>query len=84
MSNTVEIGRIHACDLYFDWEMEGVGFGQLNVELDAETRKVLLDNECMSRQRVATILHALADHITATAEMECEHRDDVTVVHKNV
>lgn len=80
MSNCVEIGRIHACDLYFDWSMQGVGFGQLEVELDVATGKLLLDNECMSRERVATILHALADHITATSKMDCEHPNDVTVV----
>lgn len=68
----IEIGSIHHADAYFDWSWAGHGFGQLSFSFDRKTGKILVNNECMSRESVRELLHALADHIANNAELEDE------------
>ena len=65
----VEIGAIHFAHVYFDWSSDR-GFGQLSFGLDPETGKLTCMNECLSRDSVRELLHALADHIADNAEFD--------------
>jgi hypothetical protein len=67
-----EIGSIHWGSCYFDWSWKGCGFGQLDFRVDRETGTIAIANECMSRDRVRTILRALADHIADNAILDDE------------
>lgn len=66
----IEIGSIHRGNIYFDWSWIGKGFGQLSVT--AKDGKLFCNNECMSRDSVRELLHALADHIADTAILDDE------------
>jgi len=71
--NPPEIDAIHIGSyLYFDWGWKGCGFGQLDVRFDPETGKIAVANECMSRERVRSILIALANHIADNAVLDDE------------
>ncbi len=58
----IEITCIHNLDLSFTWDWEGCGFGGYWTFKHPDGR-IELENECMSRERVRKVLHALADHI---------------------
>lgn len=60
-----EIGHINKMNLYFDWSMEGVGFGQLL--FTSEQGKIFCENECMSREAVRKILRAFAEYVADNA-----------------
>jgi hypothetical protein len=60
---------IHWADMYFDWSWNGRGFGQLSFTKD-EAGNLLCMNECMSRESVRKILHAMADYIADNATLE--------------
>ena len=71
MTKEIEISLIDTF-LYFNWSMEGVGFGQLSVEYDRDLDKITCDNECMSREKVRKILVAFANHLVDNCELECK------------
>lgn len=73
-ANPPEIGSLHSANAYFDWSWRGCGFGQLHFSFHPETGKVTCDSEHMGRERVRTILIALANHIADTCELEHETR----------
>lgn len=68
----IEITGIHSASAYFDWSWAGRGFGQLSFSFDRETGKITCNNECMSRESVRELLHAFADHLADTMELEDE------------
>ncbi len=66
----ISIHDLFSANAYFGWGMKGVGFGQLSFSLDRETGRLSCMNECMSRERVRALLHALADHIADNVILE--------------
>lgn len=63
---SIELIGTHA---YFNWSWKGCGFGQLSFHMD-EQGVVRCLNECMSRERVRTLLVAMANHIADTCVLE--------------
>lgn len=55
-----------AMDLYFDWSMKGVGFGQFSVGMD-RNGEIHCSSECMPVERCAQILRAAAERIIELA-----------------
>lgn len=70
--NPPEIDAIHYGDIYFDWAWKGCGFGQLDIHFDKEAGTIHVANECMSRERVRSILISLANHIADKAVLDDE------------
>ena len=68
----IEIGGIHNANVYFDWAWAGKGFGQLSFSMNRETGVITCNNEYMSRDSVRQLLHAMADHLADTMELEDE------------
>lgn len=66
------VDGVMCSNIYLNWEWEYRGFGQLSVELDQETGKITIDNECMSRDAVKKILYAYVDYIVDNGELACE------------
>lgn len=66
------VDGVMCSNIYFNWEWEHRGFGQLSVDLDRETGKITIGNECMSRETVRKILHAYVDYIVNNGELEYE------------
>lgn len=64
--NPPVVDGLHQARMYFDWRWSGCGFGQLDV-FQSKDGVLTIDNECMSRDRVRAILHALADFIADRA-----------------
>ncbi len=69
-ANPPEITGIHGANAYFDWSWMGCGFGQLSFHVDSDTGRITCMDECMGRDRVRVLLHALADHIADNAVLE--------------
>lgn len=65
-ANPPEITSIHHADVYVDWSWTGCGFGQLSLSV-SDDGVITCDDEFMGRDRVRTLLHALADHIADKA-----------------
>jgi hypothetical protein len=66
-ANVPEVDWIHNANVYFDWHWMGMGFGQLSFSFDREARKIECMNECMSRESVRKLLHAMADFVADRA-----------------
>jgi hypothetical protein len=62
-ANPPEVSGLHYANVYFDWGWKGCGFGQLSFSFDPETGKFECMNECMSRDSVRKLLHAMADFV---------------------
>lgn len=69
-ANPPVIEAIHHANVYFDWSWNGCGFGQLSFLFDRNTGKIECMNECMSRERVRALLHALVDHVADNMELD--------------
>ena len=55
-----EIDEVFNLNAYFSWGASGFGFGQTDISLRDGVIEV--DNECMSRETIRKIFHALVDH----------------------
>ena len=75
-ANPPVVSTIYSANMYFDWGWEGCGYGQLSFSFDRETSKLECMNECMSRDSVRKILHAMADFIADRAIL-CDNEDDI-------
>lgn len=64
-ANPPQVSSLHNAATYFDWGWKGCGFGQLEVRLDDGV--IIIENECMGRERVRKILHAWADFVADRA-----------------
>jgi hypothetical protein len=64
------IAGIHSANAYFDWQWQGCGFGQLAFSYDRETDEITCSDERMGKERVRTLLYALADHIADNATFD--------------
>lgn len=71
-ANPPVIDSIHWGNAYFDWGWQGCGFGQLDFRVDREAGTIHIANECMSRERVRTILVAFANHIADVGILDDE------------
>lgn len=69
-ANPPEITGIHTANVYLDWSWMGCGFGQLHFTYHRETEKITCMDEHMGRERVRTILIALANHIADNAVLD--------------
>lgn len=78
-ANVPEVSFIHYGGVYFDWSWTGRGFGQLSFSRKKETGEITCLNECMGRESVRKILHALADHIADRAVL-IDSPDDLPLV----
>lgn len=74
-ANPPVVDGIHYGGCYFDWGWRGCGFGQLEFSYDRDTGKLEVMNECMSRDSVRKILHALADFIADRATLSDNPED---------
>ena len=72
-ANGIIVHDFMAMDLYFDWSMKGVGFGQFSVGMDREG-EIHCSSECMPVERCAQILRAAAERIIelATPQIQAE------------
>jgi RecJ-like exonuclease len=68
-ANPPEVTCIHGANAYFDWSWMGCGHGQLSFSVDSFGHITCMD-EHMGRDRVRTLLHALADHIADNAVLD--------------
>lgn len=48
-NTTPVVDGVMCSNIYFNWEWEHRGFGQLSVDLDRDTGKITIGNECMNR-----------------------------------
>lgn len=71
-ANPPTIEGVHGAHAYFDWGWKGCGFGQLSFSVNAKTGEINCSNECMGREKVRAILHALADHIADKCVLDCD------------
>ena len=65
-ANGIIVHDFMAMDLYFDWSMKGVGFGQFSVGMDRDG-EIHCSSECMPVERCAQILRAAAERIIELA-----------------
>lgn len=65
-TNLPKVVETHAAKTFFDWHWAGCGFGQMEVFLSKDG-SLVIDNECLSRERVRKILHAWADYVADRA-----------------
>lgn len=56
------------CNIYFNWSLPGVGFGQMDVR--SENNQFYIANECMNREKVRQVLIGLANHIADNAILD--------------
>lgn len=70
VENPPLIAGIHSAGAYFDWQWQGCGFGQLSFNYDRETDAITCSDERMGKERVRTLLYALADHIADNATFD--------------
>lgn len=68
-ANPPNVDLINA-NAYLNWSWKACGFGQLSFTFDRETGAITCSNECMSRENVRAILHAMADHIADNAILD--------------
>lgn len=73
-ANPPEVSCVHSARTYFDWGWKGCGFGQLEVFLSKDGT-LIVENECMGRERVRKILHAWADYIADRAVLRDNPED---------
>jgi hypothetical protein len=73
-ANQPTVSLAHSAQTYFNWEWTGCGFGQLEVFLSKDGTLVV-ENECMGRDRVRKILHAWADYIADRAMLSDNPED---------
>ena len=74
--NPPVVNDLYSADMYFGWGWQGCGFGQLSFSFNRETSKLECMNECMGRDSVRKILHAMADFIADRAIL-CDNKDDI-------
>ncbi len=77
--NPPVVDWVHNANAYFDWGWKGCGFGQLSFSIDHNTGKISCMNECMSRDSVRKILHALADFVADRAIL-LDNEEDIPPV----
>ena len=65
-ANGIIVHDFMAMDLYFDWSMKGVGFGQFSVGMDRDG-EIHCSSERMPVERCAQILRAAAERIIELA-----------------
>ena len=58
---------IHNASIYFNWGWDGIGFGELWVGKSKEGQLVI-DDECMGKERTRELLYALVDKLVDEAE----------------
>jgi hypothetical protein len=80
--NPPKISGIHWSSLYIDWSWKGCGFGQLQVEVDPDTKDLICNNEYMSRDSIRKLLHAYADFIADRCIMDDTPEDVPPVDYK--
>lgn len=73
-ANPPQVSYLHNARTYFDWGWKGCGFGQLEVFLSKDGT-LIVENECMDRERVRKILHAWADFVADRAVLRDNPED---------
>lgn len=73
-ANPPQVSYLHNAGTYFDWGWKGCGFGQLEVFLSKDGT-LIVENECMGRERVRKILHAWADFVADRAVLRDNPED---------
>lgn len=73
-----EIDSVHNGYAYFDWGWKGCSFGQLDFRIE-EDGTIRIANECMSRERVRTLLVAFANHIADKGILDDEPINQGTI-----
>lgn len=66
-----EIPHVFSFNTYFNWGVEGVGFGQLSVSMNADGT-FHVDDEFIGRERTRQLLYALVDKICESGTFEGE------------
>jgi hypothetical protein len=64
-----EVVDIHYAKIYFNWSWPGVGFGETSVGSSREDGHLVIDAECMSKERARQLLYALVDKVIDEAEL---------------
>lgn len=55
--------------IYFNWSWPGVGFGQTWVGESKEDGHLVIDSECMGKERARLLLYAFVDELLEKAEI---------------
>lgn len=53
------VGAAVSGQLTINWSATNCGFGQLYLSVDSESGRLMVDNECMSREFVSAVLHKM-------------------------
>ena len=69
LTNKPEVTDIFNANIYFNWSWPSVGFGQLWVGESKEDGHLVIDAECMGKERARQLLYALADKLVDEAEL---------------
>lgn len=69
LTNKPEVTDIFNAKIYFNWSWPSVGFGQLWVGESKEDGHLVIDAECMGKERARQLLYALADKLVDEAEL---------------
>lgn len=65
--NPPEATFLHSAEFRFDWSWAACGFGQISVDYNRRRKRLVISNECMSRDSIRKMLHSLADFIADRA-----------------
>jgi hypothetical protein len=68
-ANPPVVSELIWANVYFNWHWKGCGFGQLSFSQDKTTGELTCMNECMGRESVRKILHAMADYVADNVKL---------------
>lgn len=63
-----EVHDLHWINIYFNWSWPGAGFGETSVCKSKEDGHLIVDAECMGKEKARQLLYAAVDKIIDEAE----------------
>lgn len=63
-------------NVYFNWSLPKIGFGQLSVDWNRETGQYVIGNEMLRRDKVRELLIAWANKVADEGAMDCPNFDE--------
>lgn len=62
----------HALNAYFNWKALGMGFGQLSMYWDPESKVLEFNTEGMSKETTRHLLHQWVDHLVGIGKFDSD------------
>lgn len=63
-------------NVYFNWCLPEIGFGQLSVDWNPDTQQWVIGNEMLRREKVRELLIAWANKVCDNGAMDCPNREE--------